>query len=69
MAVPLTPVQVPSQGNLPRVPGQSANYKDDNKIIHEVVGRNSGIYLTAEEKSGKRQLGDRLMKAVRPAIA
>ena len=28
-----------------------------------------GIYLTAEENPGKLQLGDRLVKAVRPVIA
>ena len=28
----------------------------------------SGIYLTAEENPGKPQLGDRLMKAVRPSM-
>ena len=27
-----------------------------------------GVYLTAEENIGKPQLGDRLMKAVRPVI-
>ena len=41
----------------------SANDKVGNEV------RSSGIYLTAEENSGKPQLGDHLMKAVHPVIA
>ena len=33
------------------------------------VHNSPAIYLTAEENSGKLQLGDRLMKVVRPVIA
>ena len=41
----------------------------DNEMILEAVHRSPGIYLTVEENSGKRQLGDRLKKAVRQIIA
>ena len=37
-------------------------------MIPGAVDRSLGIYLTAEENPGKPQLGDRLMKAVRPVI-
>ena len=51
-----------TKGHLPRVSGQSrlsANDKGDNEMILGVVHRSSGICLTAEENSGKPQLGDR----------
>ena len=37
----------------------SANDKDENEMIPVVVHRSPGIFLTAEEKPGKPQLGDR----------
>ena len=43
------------------------DHKDDNEMKPGAVHR-SGIYLTADENTGKPQLGDRLMKAVRPVI-
>ena len=48
---------------------KSANDKGDNGMIPANLHRSPGICLTAEEKPGKRQLGDRLIKAVRPIIA
>ena len=42
----------------------SANDRGNNKMIQGPVHR-----FTAEENTGKSQLGDLLMKAVRPAIA
>ena len=44
----------------------SANYKGDNAMIPEAVPRSPGIYFMTEENPEKPQLGDRLMKAVRP---
>ena len=38
-------------------------------MIPGAVHRSSGIYFTAEEKPGKPELGDHLMKAMRPVIA
>ena len=61
-----------AKGHLPRVSRQlplSANDKGDNKIISGAVHRSTNIYPTAEKNSGKSQLGDRLMKAVRSVIA
>ena len=49
-----------------RVSRQSTNDKSDNEMIPGVVHRSSGIYFTAEENPGESQLGDSLMKAVRP---
>ena len=62
MAVPLAPVQVPSQR--PLVPGVTsvANDKGDNEMILGTVHRSPGICLTAEENPRKPQLRDRLMK-------
>ena len=62
MAVPPVPVRVPSQR--PFVPSVTsvANDKDDNEIIPEAFHRSPGIRLTAEENSGKLQLGDSDMK-------
>ena len=56
---------------LPRVSRQlnlSVN-KSDREIISGLVRRYPGIYLTAEENPGKPQLGNRLIKALRPDIA
>jgi hypothetical protein len=47
----------------------SANGKDDNEAIPEVVHRCPGIYLMAEEKTRKPRLGDQQMKTMRPVIA
>ena len=66
VAVPPAPVRVPSQRPLaPSV----ANGKGDNEMSLGAVLRSSGICLTAKENPRKPQLGDRLMKAVRPVIA
>ena len=46
----------------------SANEKADNEVKLEVSHRFLGIYLTVEENSGKRQLGNQQIKAVRPVI-
>ena len=40
----------------------------ENEMISGAVHRYPGIYLTVEENSGKIQLGDNMMKAVRPVI-
>ena len=53
-------------GHLPRLSRQSANDNSDNEMIPGAVHRSPGICLTAEKKP---QLGDRLMKFVRPVIA
>ena len=45
----------------------SAN-KGDNEIIPEILHRSLGICLMTEEITGKIQLGDRLIKTVRPVI-
>ena len=61
-----------ANGHLPRVSRQSllsSNVKGDNKIKSGAVHRSSGIYFWAEENPRRSQLGDRLMKAVRPVIA
>ena len=55
------PVQVPSQ--MPLAPSvaqsrRSTINKGDNEMIPGAVQRSPGIYLTAEEKPGKPQLGD-----------
>ena len=65
MAVPPALVWFQAKGHLPRVSRQSrlsANDKGDNEMIPGAVHRAPGIYLTAEEKTGKPQLGDRVMK-------
>ena len=46
-----------------------ANDKGDNEMISETVHRSPGICLTAEENTGKPQLGDRLMKGLCHVIA
>ena len=59
MVVPGAPVRIPSQWAIPRVSRQSrlsANDKSD-EMIPEELNRSTGIYLTAEENSGKLQLG------------
>ena len=43
--------------------------KGGNEVKPENVHRSPGICLTTEEDSGKLQLGDSLMKAVRPIVA
>ena len=67
MAVPPTPVRVPSQ--MPLVPSVAsvtsvANDKGDNEMILGAVHRYPDICLTAEENPRKPQLGDRLMKGL-----
>ena len=44
----------------------STNDKGDNEMIPGVVHRTPGIHCKAEENPGNPQLGDRLMKIVRP---
>ena len=41
----------------------------DKEMEPGVVHRSPGIYPTAEENSGKRQLGERLVKVVQTVIA
>ena len=48
---------------------RSDNDKGDSEMIPRTVHRSPGINLPADENPGKPQLGDRLMKAVRPVIA
>ena len=55
--------------HLSRVSRQSANNKRDNEIIPGDVHRSPWIYPSVEENPWKYQLGDRLLKAVRPVIA
>ena len=65
MAVPPTPVRVPSQRPLaPSVASVMSvtNDKDDNEKMLGAVHRSPGICLTAEENPRKPQLGVRLMK-------
>ena len=55
--------------HLPRVSRQSrlsAKDKGDNEVKLADVHWSPGIYLKAEENTGKTQQGDRLLKAVRP---
>jgi len=57
----LAPVRVPSS-HLPRMSRQSclsANDKVDNEMIPGVVHKFPGISITAEENTGKTQLGHR----------
>ena len=51
-----------------RQPRLSANDKGDNAVKPGNVHRSPRIYLLVEENPGKPQLGDGLMKAVRPVI-
>jgi hypothetical protein len=65
--MPPAPVRVPSQR--PLAPSFTSvtsvvNDKGDNEMILGAVRRSPGICLTAEEKPGKSQLGDRLMKGL-----
>ena len=72
MAVPPAPVRVANNDHLPRVSRQSrrsSNDKGNNEVIPVIVRRSPGIYLTAEENTGKPHLRESLMKAVRPFIA
>ena len=67
MAVPPAPVRVPSQSPLaPSVTSVTsvANDKGDNEMIPGAVHRSLGICITAEENSGKSQLGHRLMNGL-----
>ena len=67
VAVPLTPVRVPSQRPFgPSVASVTsvANDKGDNEKIHGVVHGSPEICITAEEIPGIPQLGDRLMKGL-----
>ena len=69
---PTSSCPVPNQRPLARASRQSrlsTNYKGDNEMIPSSVHRSPSIYLTSEENPGKLQLGDRLMKTVRPGIA
>ena len=71
MVVQLAPLRISTKGHLFPVSRQSrksANDKVDNKMIPGVVPRSPDIYLTAQGKSGKPLLGDRLMKAAQSVI-
>ena len=67
MALPPAPVRVPSQRRLTPSVTSVANDKGDKDS--RAVHRSPGRCLTAEKKTGKPQLEDGLMKAVRPVIA
>ena len=72
MAVPSALVRVPSQRPLALSVALVTSVSDDegdNEMILGDVHTSSGICLTAEESPGKLQLGDRLMKAMRPVSA
>ena len=61
-----------ANGHLSRVLRQSrlsTDDKGDNEMILEAVPRSPGIYVGAEKKPRKTQLGNRLMKAFRTVIA
>ena len=58
-----------AKDHLPRVSCQSVNDKGVNEVKPGVLHRSPGICLRAVENPEKSQLGDRLMKAVRPVIA
>ena len=47
----------------------SANDKTNKQVKLGAVLNSRGIYHAGEKNSGKTQLGDRLMNAVRPNIA
>ena len=64
MAVPSATVRVHSQRPLASSVASVAIDKDDNEMIPGAVLRSPGISLTAEENSGKPQLGDRLIKGL-----
>ena len=66
VAMPPAPIWVPSQRPfiwMSRQSRMSANDHVDNAMTPGAVYRSPGICLTAEEKLGKPQLGDLLMKA------
>ena len=72
VAVPAATVQIPSQRPLAlsvTSVTSVANDKGDNEMILGAVHRYPGICLTAEENPRKPQLGDRLMKRLKPVIA
>ena len=60
-----------ANGHLPRVSCQSHLWDNDEsgQVKPGPVHRSPGIYLTAEENPEIIQLGDRLMKTMRPATA
>ena len=67
VAVPLSPVWVPSQRSIaPSVSSVTSvtNDKGDNEMIPGVVDSSPGVRLTAKENPGNPQLGDRLMKGL-----
>ena len=67
MAVPPAPVRVPSQRPLAAsvaLVKSLANDKDDNEMIPGAVNISPVICHTAEENSGKPQLGDQLIKGL-----
>ena len=59
-----------AKGHLLRVSHQSHLSSNDmgDEMIPQAVYWYPDIYLTVEENPGKRQLGDCLMKTVRPVI-
>ena len=64
VAVPPTPVRVPTQRPFAPSVASEANDKSDNEIIPGPVHRYPGICLTAKENPRKPQLEDRLMKVL-----
>ena len=63
-----------AKGHLPRMSRQSPQSANDvlvgdNEVKLRAGHRSPGSYLTAEEIPGKPQLGDLLMKVLRPIIA
>ena len=56
--------------HFPRVSRQSrlSADKSDNEMIPRSVAGSPSIYVTAEENTGKPQVGDRPINAVRPII-
>ena len=64
VAVPPDPVQVPSQRPFAPSVTSVTDDKGNNEMIPGTVHRFPGVCLTAEEKPGKAQLGDRLMKGL-----
>ena len=69
MVVPPAPVQFPSQRPLTPSVASVANDKGDNEMILGLCTDLLGFTLQQRKNPRKPQLGDRLMKAVRPVIA
>ena len=69
--VPPAPIRFANQWSLaPSVMSVTSAGRDkgENRMIQGAVQRSPGINSTAEKNPGKPQLGDHLMKTVRPEI-